>query len=1118
MTIQQHASFDSSAAELNATSKLVKAWESKNAKNAAKAGGISLMALSLAACGGSDDVAVDITSDNAEILLAAVTAVDATATTVAEVAANANAAGETAADAAIRQSVADAGITVAADATSAEMIAAVAASDNATVAAAALTTEAGTTYATVDAAFTAGSDTNNADAVAAALTDAAGTAHATVDAAITSNDTEIADAATTAANATAEATLVAGTGFDTVAALNAAYTAAIAATPALASDLSTGSENVFGTANDDVINGTATTYTAGDIITDGTTSDNDTLTVTTTDDIAATPVVSGIENVNFVLTSVGGGATVPATFTVDAANINASTVTLSATNASTVVTTAAVTNVKTDVTIASGIATVNVATAADADVTVNATGATQTVVQSGTTDTLTITGGNLTVNDVTAEESITIDATGTVSMTDAAANAAGSDVAISITAGGNVDVVDVTDTGSLTVVSGGNIVVGATDLFTDGAVTLTTTAGDITVTNADDATSLVINAVGAGPADTTTAADGAVIVTAADTATTATINSTDSITITDMNAATSASLSAAAASSIVSVDALGDLTLASTGTAATPVAYTVTTGEMQAIETLTITGSQDVTLAMGGDDLVAAATANQALVATDTSSGTSRLDINAASGAALDLSGVALDEIEISADNSTDALTVASGAQLVVSANQTDLTVTAAAVAGNVLNLQLDSGTATTGVTLTDLSATNVSTINVTMADDALATHTITDAGVGASTAITISGNGALSFGAIGTAQVAASVDASGVTGDITANVVMAGSFTAGDGDDTINISDAVSTTRIIDAGAGADSLVFAASDDFSAASLTLSGFETLNVAASGVVLSGAQVSGKGYSIVGDLGSDTLAVNASSGTGETIDISTSEIVLATVTVTGGAGSDILTGSAGSATVIVGGAAADTITGGTAADTITGGTGIDTINLGTGGAGDDVNYGAVAEMIAADRDVINDFVAGATNSDTVSVTAATVTNTALTIAGATAASEYVTSTVAQVATAATYNVSAVFDADASAFLELGAMSSFADLSLATDGSEVMKGLASTANAATSITIAETTATADTGIYIIAYDNDDAYLYYAKEDNDDNLIIGTEMALIGTFTDVAVGAFTVDNFIV
>ena len=67
MTIQQHASFDSSAAELNATSKLVKAWESKNAKNAARAGGVSLMALSLAACGGSSET-VDLTPfDQADI-------------------------------------------------------------------------------------------------------------------------------------------------------------------------------------------------------------------------------------------------------------------------------------------------------------------------------------------------------------------------------------------------------------------------------------------------------------------------------------------------------------------------------------------------------------------------------------------------------------------------------------------------------------------------------------------------------------------------------------------------------------------------------------------------------------------------------------------------------------------------------------------------------------------------------------------------------------------------------------------------------------------------------------------------------------------------------------------
>ena len=79
MTIQQHASFGSSAAELNATSKLVKAWESKNAKNAAKAGGISLMALSLAACGGSSTTTTTTTETAAEAAAAAAAAAAAVA-------------------------------------------------------------------------------------------------------------------------------------------------------------------------------------------------------------------------------------------------------------------------------------------------------------------------------------------------------------------------------------------------------------------------------------------------------------------------------------------------------------------------------------------------------------------------------------------------------------------------------------------------------------------------------------------------------------------------------------------------------------------------------------------------------------------------------------------------------------------------------------------------------------------------------------------------------------------------------------------------------------------------------------------------------------------------------
>jgi len=307
MTIQQHASFDSSSAELNATSKLVKAWESKNAKNAAKAGGVSLMALSLAACGGSDETAavvpVDITSDNADFLLAAVTAVDATAETVAEVASNANAAGvETGVAAAndeIDQAIADAGITVADDATSAEIIAAVAASDNATVTAAALTTEAGTSYATVDAAVAAGSNTSNGDAVTAALTDANGVAHNNVDVAITSNDAAIETAATNAA----EATLVAGSGFDTVAALKAAYDLAVAPEGAVTPSLSTSRDIPTMSGADDTVTGIYQTLTATDVISDGSGTDSDTLTAVFDLNSATTFTTINVETINLDLRS-----------------------------------------------------------------------------------------------------------------------------------------------------------------------------------------------------------------------------------------------------------------------------------------------------------------------------------------------------------------------------------------------------------------------------------------------------------------------------------------------------------------------------------------------------------------------------------------------------------------------------------------------------------------------------------------------------------------------------------------------------------------------------------------------------------------------------------------------
>jgi hypothetical protein len=158
MTIQQHASFDSSAAELNATSKLVKAWESKNAKNAARVGGVSLMALSLAACGGSDDTPITQAALDAQTAAAtAAAAAQAAAEAESAAAAAAQAAAETA------QAAAEADAATAAEAQAAAEVEAAAAA----VAQAAAEAEAAAAAAAQAAAEAAQAA---AEAEAAALT------------------------------------------------------------------------------------------------------------------------------------------------------------------------------------------------------------------------------------------------------------------------------------------------------------------------------------------------------------------------------------------------------------------------------------------------------------------------------------------------------------------------------------------------------------------------------------------------------------------------------------------------------------------------------------------------------------------------------------------------------------------------------------------------------------------------------------------------------------------------------------------------------------------------------------------------------------------------------------
>jgi hypothetical protein len=265
--------------------KLVSAWEQKNSKTA-RAGGVSLMALSLAACGSSEDE--DAVSYTQTQLDAAKVAAGAAATATAEAAA------------AIAQTAA---------------------------VSAALKHTDGTTYASVDAAKTAGINTSSADAIAGALKGSDGTQHATVDAAVTSNDTTVTSAALKDAGGTQHATVdaavtsndaavtttaqtaletslltAASSSFATVSALQTAYNAAVAPVAGLNSVLTTAGDVVNGTTSNDAIAGTNLTYTATDVIVGG--GGTDTLTIdSTAANVSAAATVVGIENIVFNITS-----------------------------------------------------------------------------------------------------------------------------------------------------------------------------------------------------------------------------------------------------------------------------------------------------------------------------------------------------------------------------------------------------------------------------------------------------------------------------------------------------------------------------------------------------------------------------------------------------------------------------------------------------------------------------------------------------------------------------------------------------------------------------------------------------------------------------------------------
>jgi len=236
--------------------KLTAAWEKKNSKTA-RAGGASLMALSLAACGGSDDEVAALTLNGAtyDTLQDVYDAGETAGIASVDVdAAEARGAEEAVAE--INTAIADAGIVVADDATTAEVIAAIAASND---------TDVMMSQADYDEDLQEARDGVDIEA------DNAGA----IDAAVVALGLD---------------------GISTLAELNTAYTNAISSSnPVLtsaATNIATMSDN-----SDTVDATTRNSLQTGDDITDASTTDSDVLNANVTVATAA-PTMRNVETVN----------------------------------------------------------------------------------------------------------------------------------------------------------------------------------------------------------------------------------------------------------------------------------------------------------------------------------------------------------------------------------------------------------------------------------------------------------------------------------------------------------------------------------------------------------------------------------------------------------------------------------------------------------------------------------------------------------------------------------------------------------------------------------------------------------------------------------------------------
>jgi len=783
--------------------KLTATWEKKNTK-AARAGGASLMALSLAACGGDDNTPfsqADVTAAE-EAATAAAIAADTTPFAQADVDAAA-AAATVAAQESVTEAQADAAAALVAQ-QAAEATAAAAQVDAATALVAQQAAETSAAAATV--ALTAA---QAAQATAEADKTAAEAAQATAEADLLAAQASLATAQSDLTAKTAE--------YDTLVASNATLQDsydALVAPKALTLTAATAGETLIGGSGADTFSGDKDSIDANDTITDATDGDGDVANLSDNGDLDAL-TISNVETVNVTVASTAAGTT-----TVDAANFSGVDV-LNITRADVTVGSSTIAGNKSivvanmdandvaKVVAGAGTTTMNVTQATTTGATVdadNASGAVQ-VLGSGVIDaanaTSVVAGGiGTALQDANA---ITINAAKatTVNVGSATAGTAFDNTAI---------------TGAITINAAAATQVNAA------------ASGGITVDAKGGTTGVILTAIDDSGASVTTSyvgtstAAGVVNVDGSGTADVATVSAAGNVTLT-----TNAS------------DQIETVNLSGNGAAAT---YAVT----GAATTYNLTGSQNVTLA--GDEA-----SFDGKTISDNTTGTTTLNITTLNDS--DLSKAGVDNILVSSNVASKTLTVASDATVTLGTDVTTAIAVAGKTASATVNIATADDTAASGATIDIQTGTltlssNIATANIDASVGKLTMATATT--LASTAALNVSGTKDVALGAV----TAKSLDASASSGKISGSFAAVTSVKTGTGVDTLAFDDSDSATTVFSLEAGDGNDIITVEDAAEASSFDL-GAGNDQITIGSATSSDAETS---VVVVGGLGDDTINVAA----------------------------------------------------------------------------------------------------------------------------------------------------------------------------------------------------------------------------------------------------------------